>query len=118
MKITKPKVFTVVRKRWYRGTTSGSKLRRSGDKKQCCLGFYAISCGMQPKHITDVCSPAGISNSLPVLPGVSVVGSGHINTIICEKMMLINDDDKIPDLIRESELRRLFRRIGVTVKFK
>jgi hypothetical protein len=52
------KKLTIDRETWLRGEgSSNSFLRRAGDGKQCCLGFYCLARGLSAEEITDSTTP-------------------------------------------------------------
>ena len=54
---------TIDRSKWLRGEPEpgASKLRRSGDGKQCCIGFVCLVNGADPAQITDRGNPINVS---------------------------------------------------------
>jgi len=113
-----PKKFRVNRKEWLRGKGShDSCLLREEDGQKCCLGFYALAKGINKKHILDVSSPGEM---LPRKSGGNMIpelsDSGGDNAF-CTELMMINDDEKLSDKVREKRLKQVFKTLGVVAEF-
>lgn len=119
---TKPK-FVIDRKRWYRGKgDSESRLLVPGTQKMCCLGQVARQCGLKPKNIRDVSSPANVSTVLhdqfpKWLLGICVLDAKTIDSPACTNAMAVNDDPEITDKDRERQLKAIFKKHGATLTF-
>lgn len=110
------KKFTVERSSWFRGKGSlKSKLmNRSGNK--CCLGFYALECGLNEENIKGAPGPADVA--IEGAKWSSFLLSFRRNTSpVCMRLMQINDDEFITDEKREKELKKVFENCGVAVRF-
>jgi hypothetical protein len=109
------KRLKIDRSQWLRGETEdNSCLLRNGDKKMCCLGFLALQCGYTPADILDKENPAGV-DSTSMFP-TSIVKS-NLDTPICKRLMVINDDVNLDEPTRELELKRLFKKAGYLAQF-
>src|SRR5258708_856067 len=63
--------LTIKRSEWLHtleDLKSGSSLFRTTDKKKCCLGFYALSCGLALDQILNV--PSFYHQATPAFIGV------------------------------------------------
>lgn len=120
------KSFTIERKSWLRGEGSRSRLLRSSDNKMCCLGFYAMSCGLSEIDIRDE-STIGfvINNDLSLLNKVSrdinilieIYDGDYYGTSVAIALVETNDNKKMKDCEREVEITKLFASVGVRVSF-
>lgn len=136
------KTLTIKRSKWLRGKgEQASSLLNSRSGKMCCLGQYAESCGIKPDQMKNLASPAELLNYLGGSEFVENVNGTLVktkpqniewktklvmgkptcydNTVIASVMMSTNDDDdgEFTEEAREQKLTRLFKRIGVKVKF-
>lgn len=128
------KSFVIDRAKWYRGKYS--QLLGSRDMK-CCLGFYALACGVDKKTIRGLGSPSDVVNLdvCPTAVSVDVTRRPNVkwetrlvkrvrskfgakDTSITDQLMVINDSKSIDDVKRESKITSLFKKIGIKVKFK
>jgi hypothetical protein len=110
--------FTVIRSQWLRGK-GGSKsyLRRAGDGKQCCLGFYLKACGLTDDVITGVQDANAVAIGLDHLPeSAQWLDEGPGNTTY-NVLQLTNDWGDITDAQREEKLIEQFAEHGVVIKF-
>ena len=124
--------FTIDRSKWLRGQGSEkSRLLRPSDGKMCCLGFYALACGLKPEEIEERDTPKNAGapyqnckqaawlfhHCLDPLSKVSKVTecSGD-----CYDLMSANDDkanENFTEEEREKAIVSTFAANGVTVKF-
>lgn len=117
------KSFTIDRKKWIRGQGPGNPnnvLLRKRDDKKCCLGFYAIACGIPTKDIRGIIDPGAVKNNNPNIVWQSKlldVAQLSDNSAICVELIHINDCVQ-PDDIKEKELEKEFNKMGVKVRFK
>ena len=140
MKKEKAFEFTVDRKNWFRGSRYDSSLLISPSHaldcgvpeehigKMCCLGFYAKACGVSEKALknTNASSPQELSEAKARLPKqfkkLLVDHKWHDLDVneskLSLKLMSTNDSHKISNKTREARLKKLFKEINVTVKFK
>lgn len=132
--ITDVKKFVVDRETWYRGKGSYHSCLLNKSNKMCCLGFYALACGLDKNVIRDITSPMAAVNLSNGKYSEDIHGqevkrkSSKIwktklvpkkdNSAICRKLMIINDNKLITDEKREVKITRLFEKIGIQVKFK
>jgi hypothetical protein len=103
------KVITIDREKWLRGSWKSSLLNSEG--KMCCLGMAARQCGFEEKDILQKDSPASIDWT----PFLNRTGGNNRLTMT---MMSWNDKTIYTDAQREKKLTELFKRMGVTLKFK
>lgn len=107
---------TVERHRWYRGQKQGSMLLRNQDNKMCCLGFAALACGLGPKQIRGIPTPAAVSGAeaVPVWLNLITKGVGETLTLVtkemgetltdsplCLSLMGANDSEYTSDAVKE-----------------
>ncbi len=110
--------LTIDRKTWLRGEgTSASFLLRKSDGKKCCLGFYSLRKGFNKKFIEDKKSLPQLPNPEKNFPDFCVKGLEiPINSDFAGELMGINDGI-LEESERESKITKLFKEIGVKVKF-
>ena len=119
--------LVIDRKTWIRGEDSGAScLLRSSDGKKCCLGFYALACGLHENQIREKPAPANLSNTgikqwndtmYRSIPTDAYQTLKHSS--IAQHLMLINDEVCFSsEEEREQKIKELFARIGVEVEFK
>jgi hypothetical protein len=115
--------FTIKRSAWLRGDPENSRLLRASDGKKCCLGFYCLAVGVPKKAVRATTSPAR-PNVHPILPlDAKWLVNRHNRPLWpkaspdCYDLMRVNDDPYINDAEREKEIRRLFAKHDVRVKF-
>lgn len=120
----KVKEFTIVRKEWLHGEgEDASYLFRHSDNKKCCLGFYSLACGLKIKQINGYQTPYQLVRDKNIsVPSWLIVKSNSPgpknNSAICKELMEVNDDSTMPEKERESEIKKLFAKAGVKVKFR
>lgn len=128
-KVTK---FTIDRRKWARGNHPKIQLL-GGDGKMCCLGFYALACGLSAEFIKgvgeyrDIDDEALATGRLPEeLVRSEVEGDEDseegvetywTQTKTHDALMETNDSDSMDEGERESKIADLFASIGVTVEF-
>jgi hypothetical protein len=115
--IPKLSAFTVDRQTWLRGEgASRSWLLRDIDQKMCCLGSYALACGMKAEQIKLVSGPGSLAEyQSTILEGLAT--SPHNCTSEAACLMNANDDPHIADTEREAKLTAKFAEMGITVTF-
>jgi hypothetical protein len=120
------KSFTVKRSDWGRGNTGlNSVLYNTDNGKLCCLGFYALSCGLRKQDIKDASSPSYLVNNTYKLWETKLVRDTTINprylnsvdVFACENLMRTNDSELLSDKQRETQLTKQFAKLGIKVKF-
>lgn len=113
------KEFTIVRSKWYRGKGGAySKLQLDasmGDDggKRCCLGFFALACGLDEAAIIGVEEPhriPGFESANSMLPKW-LRGNAEIDLINT------NDNLYISEREREAHITKKFLKRGVKVNF-
>lgn len=120
IKLVKPTEFTISLRRWLRGEGgSGSRLRRAIDSKKCCVGFYALACGVNAKKLTGLCEARELLGETGLeLPGMLKNVYGQMDdTHIAGELYSVNDNRDSTDEEKITAITKLFRRIGVAVKF-
>lgn len=123
------KSFVVDRERWYRGKGDRHSKLLNRNNKQCCLGFYALACGLSEASIkgqntpndvicnTESCScKSNIQWKTKLID--SDIDSDKVNSQICQTLMEVNDEIELSDEERETKLTKLFKKIGIKVKFQ
>lgn len=130
--------FTVDRSKWYQGQGSNeSKLLiiKHPDKKQngkmCCLGFASLACGIPKSRIKGKNDPFDVVSDYDGLKrrkaedklkfffstkGGITYYSNYYN-FTTEDIIDENDSPDTKGLEKERNLKKLFEKIGVKVKF-
>lgn len=124
----KLKVFRLSLKEWLRGNSRNSELagnrselHHRGTDTFCCLGMYAVQCGIPRGELTGRSYPASLVSSyvreLPedYAPLVSR-RSNSGNSGLAEKAMRINDSDRTTDTQKIKALRPIFRKLGYRIE--
>lgn len=123
------------RSKWLRGEgETASKLLRERDGKMCCLGFYLLSCGLEPDMIQGRGTPGAVYKYRELYPeehqGEPVPAwtyeyhndeDEYYNTFIVRDLIRANDE-WVDDLIggekgREERITALFATQGIEVEF-
>lgn len=122
------KELVIDRQKWYRGQLYGSKLLRKGDQRMCCLGFYALACGLKPDNIVEVSTPSAmhyeglISHSPVEIPQEMLwlfndkPGAGF-QCKYERDIVLLNDGTSYTDEQREKLLTKAFAAHNINVTF-
>ena len=116
--------LVIDRNTWLRGEGSaGSKLLRSRDGKQCCLGFLACELGSSQDDIGDKANPSQVP-SVKWLPGMlhecdqCTPGSHVKDSDLTSTLININDSMMYAsESQREADLSSAFAELGVEVEF-
>lgn len=124
---TRAMKLTITREQWLRGNGVESALRRPEDGKMCCLGFFALACGMSVDEIQNFGDPSDtVGETLLKWPQWLVrelppeddelYASWH-NTDECGNLIEANDSKEIEEPDRERKIAALFADHGVEVEF-
>jgi hypothetical protein len=122
------KELVIDRKRWDRTTDkqlSGERLLNPDNNKMCCLGFLSRACGVPKKLILDITMPENVTFESdnagePIYPK-------NFNKKTFEKFVVdhvshqlseVNDSSDFTPKEKETKIKKLFRKAGITVKFK
>jgi hypothetical protein len=114
------KSFTIDRANWLQGEGSAdSYLIRSRDGKQCCLGFYLLSCGLPEEYLTNRRSLIGLSEKMMTLtPDWLLDENTEGVSWACHNIMLMNDDCTFAPLSeKEASITTSFKAAGIEVSF-
>ena len=104
----KVKAFTIDARNWIRGekfTSSESSCLLNAHGKMCCLGFFGEVCGVERETLRSSVTPDDTNDD--AFPNWDY-----------EPFITVNDNEKISDETRVQKLRALFKKRGVTVRFK
>lgn len=137
------KQFTIVRRRWRRGKGTqrqSSLLLHPDDNKMCCLGFYMQACGVPREKLKDKGFPRGvvqITDTEGLFRGIdkdilSVLRKAKASWLVSmNKMKRVVNNSKMTDALVdandnqeksykdiEKEVKTLFAKKGIKVKFK
>ncbi len=112
----KLKVFRLSLKSWLRGEgDADSKLYRPRTDTYCCLGQFAIQCGLSKTRIQLVPSPDDIGGDLPA-DVRALLTADELNTAATKDAMAINDDRTTTDAQKVAALRPIFRKWGYRIE--
>jgi hypothetical protein len=76
----------------------------------CCLGFFCVQIdNMKLNEILDIPNPVGLDSNL--------VGYDGLTKPWAHSAIQINDDDSLPQEIREKRIHEIFKDYGYDVKF-
>lgn len=113
MKLAK---LLIDRKWWVRGPGDDSYLRSPTTKRMCCLGFLGRACGYKAASITDIGFPSQVVNTTQWTKGV--INRKGNDTYWTQRAVSINDNERFSDQVRESKLKKHFKKIGIRLSFK
>jgi hypothetical protein len=140
------KEFTIKRSEWQRGKGGKNTQLLGRDDMKCCLGFFALACGVEEDAILDQGEPAEINidriglyvENAPWLLGlemdpdddeyyldeegtpelVNKSPSIVVQSEDCGTLIRLNDAESITDdSIREKKISDVFEKNGVKVDF-
>jgi len=107
--------LTIDRSRWLRGEgTDSSFLQRPTDQKQCCVGMYLASLGVEEEKLDGVLSAQGVKD-LP--EGAGWLLTSCLSSSAADELYSVNDDEDIRESERESRVAVLFKVAGIDVEF-
>ena len=107
------------RRKWKRGPGDSALLMPKGSEfagQMCCLGFLARAVGHTRKEIYSYFKPSELDAPKGFIVD-NLSGKDGYDNKLCNKLMEVNDDNKIDDTKREGLLTKLFKKIGVNVVF-
>lgn len=121
--------LTIDRSKWLRGEGSDeSYLLRESDGKMCCVGFFAIACGVSPDEIRgkkgidmnhhkilDDCVSFSCLPNPPAKMGRNKYRAVPVQVLI--DLYNFNDFKDVPEGQREMNIQDSFKTIGVEVTF-
>lgn len=107
------KSFRINRAKWARGGEGGQSALLNEDGNKCCLGFYALACGAKPNQIAGHGCP---EDAWPVKAGRWLLEDGK-DSPDCYELVNVNDNVNLTDANREEEIKRIFKKHRVEVKF-
>lgn len=114
--------FTVDRSKWLRGEDDESMLLRKCDNKMCCLGFFALACGLTRDEISGKSTPSSLAIRNIKLPSTMQFlldeENQSIDSRLGNSMMATNDSKNINDDERERQLKLLFEQVGIEILFE
>jgi hypothetical protein len=116
----KMKKFTVRRSKWARGSEGGDAKLLNAQGNMCCLGFASCQISRIPKKkLLHACTPEEVFRGGSFLTDIQR-DDGEVS--ICDNTLTnaaieINDSLTLTDEDREKQLKALFRKHGVIVKF-
>ena len=120
--ITAPKEFTIDRYKWMTDYTN----ERLGDDSEllhatgrmCCLGFYALACGLNKDDILEVADPESLlGHRLPHMLKEDGFADNAYNSSLAQKLISANDSGGDDHDAREAAVKEQFGTVGVEVKF-
>ena len=110
----------IKRSEWLRGESETSFLLRSSDGKKCCLGFYALFCGLQKKDIINLEAKRNVRNwpgDEEYLQACWLFDNNFRESQDCDRLIEINDDSFISEEKREKLISEIFASHDVEVEF-
>lgn len=115
--------FTVYRDKWIRGYVDSSRLLRSSDGKMCCMGFLAVSCGIEKDALRDMAVFEDLyRSSMDKLPDATrprEVGFGSFQDVYdVRKIYQLNDSVMLSEDRREQLLTASLKALDIEVLFK
>lgn len=116
MRKTKLTKLTIDRGRWANGGNTGrpavgTTMLLNEQGNMCCLGFACNAAGVPKDHLKGLGIPSQLIRSLHSL------ALDQIASIEYEAISLNDSPDAHP-MTREAQLKRLFSRVGIELKFE
>lgn len=124
----KEKELVIDRKIWLRGESNG-KLLTHDRKAMCCLGIYMNSCGVSREKLRSLGSPECVivkyKQEVKLPEDASwlykkpdgFISNNLYNSDLVFNLMSVNDNFEINEKEREEQIRDLFAKADVKVKF-
>lgn len=123
----KLKVFKLSMKKWLRAGNNRNWSRANGNSRlyeveshsYCCLGMFAVHCGVSRKKIRDEGTPSDVFNRYEDAPEdfrPLLTKRNASNSRITVKAMAINDLACTTDEQKIRKLRPLFRKLGYRIE--
>lgn len=110
-----PISFTIDRLRWFRGKGAVlSKLKLQDQEQYCCMGLYALACGLRPQALEDRAVLEEIIDGGDTFPESleRLLGTPEL-----ELIYEVNDDVTMKDCDREARLTQLLATHTIHVTF-
>ncbi len=113
------KELVIDRSKWKRGSPSNhDTYLLDDDGKMCCLGFYALACGVDEESIRNKTEPEFLEFEIPGL-SYDNEETGYIhNTEFACSAIPINDTIAMDEDQREEALINLFKENNVSLTFE
>ena len=113
------KELVIDRSKWKRGSPNDhDTYLLDDDGKMCCLGFYALACGVDEESIRNKTEPEFLEFEIPSLSYDSEETRLIYNTEFTQRAILINDSQSISEDKREEALILLFKKDGTKLSFE
>ena len=117
------KEFTVRRSKWVRGDgINGDARLLNSNNCMCCLGFAICQITKMPQEeLMDKRMPSHVFTRKSFLTETTqrlTGGSFVSDNELANDASLINDNSVITDAVRETELKKIFRKHGIKINFK
>lgn len=115
--------FKIKRSEWLYGEGSNRSYLHRVDDKKCCVGFYLEALGVDPNYLKKIGFATAylLGNNLPRtalwLEKVTLNGN-KLNSRVAEELYEANDQFYVNEKERESTIKDLFSKNGVTVVFE
>lgn len=116
--------FVVDRKNWYRGQSAVNSKLLNDEGKMCCLGFYAMACGLRKQDIKNKRTLPEVINLGKNWQTKLVDPADTVNNVVmqqssflCRELMSVNDFSFLPEEEREKRLMKKFQSIGIEITF-
>ena len=115
----KLKELAIDRSKWKRGSpNSHDTYLLDDDGKMCCLGFYALACGVDEESIRNKTEPDALEFEIPGLSYEDEEAITIRNTGFTQNAIPINDSKTMGGAEREEALIRLFKEDGRKLTFE
>lgn len=116
--------FTIDREVWARGSKETNILLNPQTGKMCCLGIYALACGLKSKDIENAGTPEEIPVDYRAIPKnykflIDKQRDSYYfsDSDIVGKFVEINDSNKYHGKRREDKIKKLFLKNNIEVDF-
>lgn len=96
--------------------TNSALAAKGKTTKMCCLGHYLKACDVRVKDMMDKCTPSEIHSIVPT-EARWLLNEHFFNSQDCSSLSRINDDKYTTDNEKITEIKRIFKKHNVQVKF-
>jgi hypothetical protein len=111
------KTITIKRSKWARGGMNGDSFLLNEAGNMCCLGFAANQMNRIARcELFEGATPEDVYTKAS--PFTNVDEDGFVkDNVLSETAIMINDNARISDKVRERRLTTLFKKFGIKIKF-
>lgn len=110
--------FKISRRKWARGGDTDTQLHSIETHRECCLGQIGRQAGCRLAALRDKGLPSMVKGkSIEPYKKLGLVGPRGADTRLAQRMIAINDNEKITDEVREKRLKEVAAKQGWEIEF-